>query len=167
MTSKQMGQSRPLLSRPWCWKKTNFRKSTSDTDEILCFFFIPHIAFSRVNITHIFLLCPMDRGKRGRTARMLRMEQDMESQALWGFMRPNPKRRYGRWKCFFVYLFGGLECVGHSMAYVAHLPIRIFGRFLDSNPESCHSKHAHYQLSLPTPQLSHPSPWKSTLWTEQ
>ncbi len=22
---------------------------------------------------------------------------------------------------FFVYLFGGLECVGHSFAYVAHL----------------------------------------------
>ncbi len=32
----------------------------------------------------------------------------------------------------FCIFFGGLECVGHSFAYVAH--IVFFGRCLDSNP---------------------------------
>jgi hypothetical protein len=36
---------------------------------------------------------------------------------------------------FFGYYFGGLECVGHSFAYVAHFGI--FERCLDSNSESC------------------------------
>ncbi len=30
-------------------------------------------------------------------------------------------KREQEWKVFFVYFFGGLECVGHSFAYVAHL----------------------------------------------
>ncbi len=39
---------------------------------------------------------------------------------------------------FIVYIFGGLECVDHSFAYVAHL---VFLRdFLISNPESCRSR---------------------------
>ncbi len=32
-----------------------------------------------------------------------------------------PFRRDANLKLFFVYCFGGLECVGHSFAYVAHL----------------------------------------------
>ncbi len=34
---------------------------------------------------------------------------------------------------FFGYFFGGLECTGHSFAYVAL-----------SNPENCRIKQAHY-----------------------
>ncbi len=47
----------------------------------------------------------------------------------------------------FVEFFGGLECVGHSCAYVAHFCI--FEKCLDSNSESCGSKQVRYQLSLP------------------
>ncbi len=47
-----------------------------------------------------------------------------------------------------LYFFGGLECVGLSFAYVAHFCI--FERCLDSNPESCRSKQARYQLSHPS-----------------
>jgi hypothetical protein len=126
---------------------------------------------------------------------------------------------------FFVHFFGGLECVGHSCAYVAHfvfwemseaeskekhdvwdsyavvdynltlsLPqsqlhhiyhrqpyamhestltlcqsrlyppvkgLRIWP--LDSNPESCRSKQARYQLCNPSPSnLSHTSPYLAT-----
>jgi hypothetical protein len=39
-------------------------------------------------------------------------------------------------------IFGRLECVGHSFAYVAHFVV-----FRDSNPESCRSKQARDQLS--------------------
>jgi hypothetical protein len=42
--------------------------------------------------------------------------------------------------------FAGL--VGHSFAMS---PFYIFERCLDSNPESCHSKQARYQLSHPSP----------------
>ncbi len=49
-----------------------------------------------------------------------------------------------------VYIFwGGLECVAHSFANVAHFAN--FQRCLDSNPESCCSKEARYQLSHPSP----------------
>jgi hypothetical protein len=50
--------------------------------------------------------------------------------------------------CFTVYTiyFGGLECVGHSFAYVAHF--MIFEGCLDSNSESCRSRRAPY---LPIP----------------
>jgi hypothetical protein len=39
--------------------------------------------------------------------------------------------------CFFFYsiFLEGLECAGHSFAYVPHFVF--FGRCLDSNPESC------------------------------
>jgi hypothetical protein len=47
---------------------------------------------------------------------------------------------------FFVYFFGGLECVGHSFAYVCRV-VCILEGCLDSNPESCRSKHARYLLS--------------------
>jgi hypothetical protein len=40
-------------------------------------------------------------------------------------------------KYFFVYFFGGLECVGHSFAYVAHFCISEI--CLESNPEFCRS----------------------------
>ncbi len=47
---------------------------------------------------------------------------------------------------FCVYFFGGLECVGHSFAYVAHFVF--FVRWLDSNSERCYrSKLARYQLT--------------------
>ncbi len=45
--------------------------------------------------------------------------------------------------------FGGLECVGHSFAYVAHYCI--FERCLNSNPECCRSKQARYLLSQASP----------------
>jgi len=35
-----------------------------------------------------------------------------------------------------MYIFCGLECVGHSVAYIANL-LYVFGRCLASNPESC------------------------------
>jgi hypothetical protein len=55
-------------------------------------------------------------------------------------------RYYGN---ILLYIFvGGLECVSHSFAYVAHF---VFKRCLDSNPESCRSKQARYQLSHPSP----------------
>jgi hypothetical protein len=49
---------------------------------------------------------------------------------------------------FFVYVFGGLECVGHSFAYVPFLCF--FQRCLDSNPESCHPPNLaiHFCLSF-------------------
>ncbi len=51
-----------------------------------------------------------------------------------------------------VYFFGGLECVGHSFAYVAHFVF--FEICLDSNPESCYrSKQARYLLSHPSPLI--------------
>jgi hypothetical protein len=54
--------------------------------------------------------------------------------------------------CIFFSFFGGLECVGHSFAYVAHFVF--FEICLDSNPESCHSKQARYQLSHPSPSVN-------------
>jgi hypothetical protein len=36
-------------------------------------------------------------------------------------IRAHRGRTYLIWFFFFVYFFGGLECVGHSFAYVAHL----------------------------------------------
>jgi hypothetical protein len=48
-------------------------------------------------------------------------------------------------KKFFVNFFGGLQCVGHSFAY------RTSPILSDSNPESCRSKQARYQLSHPSP----------------
>jgi hypothetical protein len=36
----------------------------------------------------------------------------------------------------FVYFLGGLECLGHSFAYVAHF-VHIFERCLDSDPKRC------------------------------
>jgi|688.fasta_scaffold308345_1 hypothetical protein len=49
------------------------------------------------------------------------------------------------------YFFGGIDCVGHSFACVAHFVS--FERCLDSNPDSCRSKQASYQLSHPSPFL--------------
>ncbi len=46
---------------------------------------------------------------------------------------------------FFYIFFGRLDCVGHSFASVAHFVF--FWEILDSNPESCRSKHVCYQLS--------------------
>jgi hypothetical protein len=40
---------------------------------------------------------------------------------------------------FSVYLFGGLECVGHSTPYVAHF---VFLRDLHSNPDTCSGSQA-------------------------
>jgi hypothetical protein len=48
-------------------------------------------------------------------------------------------------------IFAGLECVGHSFAYVAH--ILYYKRFLDSNPERCRKKQEHYQLSHSSPSI--------------
>ncbi len=48
-------------------------------------------------------------------------------------------------KFLFCIFFGGLQCVGNSFAYVAHFVF--FERCLDSNPESCRSKQARYQLN--------------------
>ncbi len=46
--------------------------------------------------------------------------------------------------------FGGLQCVGHFFAHVAHdIFLRDFW-----NLESCRSKQARYQLSLPSPCLA-------------
>ncbi len=60
-----------------------------------------------------------------------------------------PSSCLGFREIFFVYFFGdGLECVGHSLAYVAH-----FERCLESNPESCRSKQARYQFRHPSPFL--------------
>ncbi len=53
-------------------------------------------------------------------------------------------------ECHFFFLFGGLECVGHSFAYVAHFWFLIFEGCLDLNPECCRSKLAHYRLSHPS-----------------
>jgi hypothetical protein len=50
---------------------------------------------------------------------------------------------------FCINFFGGLECVVHSFACVAHFCI--FERCLDSNPENCSSKQARYKLSHPSP----------------
>jgi hypothetical protein len=54
---------------------------------------------------------------------------------------------------FCINFFGGLECVVHSFAYVTHFCI--FERCLDSNPESCSSKHRHATNLV----LNHPSPY--------
>ncbi len=48
---------------------------------------------------------------------------------------------------YFLYIFGGLVCVGHSFAYVAHFCI--FERCLDSNPERCRCKQMRYLLYIP------------------
>ncbi len=48
------------------------------------------------------------------------------------------------------------ESCGHVLLCVCR-PFCIFEGCLDSNPESCHSKQARYQLSHPW--LSHPSPY--------
>jgi hypothetical protein len=49
---------------------------------------------------------------------------------------------------FLVYFFGGLECVGHSLAHVAHF---VFLRDVwIRNPESCRSQQVRYQLSHPS-----------------
>ena len=39
---------------------------------------------------------------------------------------------------FFVYFLGGLECIGHTSAYVAHV------WFMNSNSECYRSKRARY-----------------------
>ncbi len=49
---------------------------------------------------------------------------------------------------FFGIFFGGLECVGHSFAYVAHL---VFHRDVWIWTQSPASKQARYQLSHPSP----------------
>jgi hypothetical protein len=46
---------------------------------------------------------------------------------------------------FMHFLFDGLECVGHSFAYVVHF--FIFERCLDS---SCRSKQSRYQFTHPS-----------------
>ncbi len=53
---------------------------------------------------------------------------------------------YSTFLCIF---FGGLECVGHSFAHVAHIVFLRYG--LHSNPKSCRSKQARYQLSYSSP----------------
>ncbi len=58
------------------------------------------------------------------------------------------------------FFFGGLEYDGHSFAYGAHF--MIFKGCLDSNSECCRCKRARYQLSYPSPSLSHPSPCLAT-----
>ncbi len=50
---------------------------------------------------------------------------------------------------FFVYFFGGLPLCWPLLC-LCH-PFCIFERCLDSNPESCRSKQARYQLSHPSP----------------
>jgi hypothetical protein len=55
-------------------------------------------------------------------------------------------------KSFFVYYFCGLECVGHSFAYVAYL---IFLRYVwIRSPESFRSKQACYNLATHLPNLA-------------
>jgi hypothetical protein len=55
---------------------------------------------------------------------------------------------------FFCIFFGGLCWPLLCLCR----PFCICERCLHSNPESCRSKQARYQLSLPSPLLSHPSP---------
>jgi hypothetical protein len=50
-----------------------------------------------------------------------------------------------------LYIFGELECVDHSFAYVAHF---VFLEMSKLDPR----EQARFQLSHPSPQLSHPSP---------
>ncbi len=45
-----------------------------------------------------------------------------------------------------IYFIGGLECVGHSFAYVANFGI--FERYLDSNPESCTSNEGQVRIHI-------------------
>ncbi len=45
-------------------------------------------------------------------------------------------------------------------------PFCMFERCLDSNPESCLTKQARYQLSHPSPMISHPSPLRASVDTE-
>ncbi len=54
---------------------------------------------------------------------------------------------------FFIFLCGP-EYVGHSLAYVSHFFI-FLQRCLNSNPESCRSKQARYQISQPSPLAAH------------
>jgi hypothetical protein len=74
---------------------------------------------------------------------------------------------------FFCIFFGGLECVGHSFAYVAHFVflrdawIRTQSaavaskRATNSNPSPLLS-HPSPLFSHPSPLLSHPSPYLAT-----
>jgi hypothetical protein len=58
----------------------------------------------------------------------------------------------------FCIFFGGLEC-WPLLCFCR--PFCIFGKCLNSNPESCRSKQVPYQLSHPSScQLSNPSPYK-------
>ncbi len=88
---------------------------------------------------------------------------------------PPTKRLYAFFRTtstIFLYFFGGLECVGHSFAYVAHF---YFWEMSSSNPESYRSKQARYQFRHPSPylathlstyspisHLSHPSSYLAT-----
>jgi hypothetical protein len=77
---------------------------------------------------------------------------------LYLFRKASPRPRAPlKPMTFFVNFFGGLECVGHSFAYVAHY---VFLRdvWIRTYVESCCGKQARYQLSfrthLPKKQLS-------------
>jgi hypothetical protein len=52
---------------------------------------------------------------------------------------------------FFVYFFGGLECVGHSFAYVAQFVFLKYVWIRTQIAAAASSKQARYQLSHPTP----------------
>jgi hypothetical protein len=73
----------------------------------------------------------------------------------------NVWREITQWgiKKLFKIFFGGQECVGHSFALCR--PFCVFERRLVSNPEGYRSKQARYQLSHPSPSLSHLSTWKN------
>jgi hypothetical protein len=52
--------------------------------------------------------------------------------------------------------FGGLQCVSHYYAYVAHFVFLIYV-WIRTHPESCR-----YQLSYPISLLRHPCPYLAT-----
>jgi hypothetical protein len=51
----------------------------------------------------------------------------------------------------FNFFFDGLECAGYSFTYVAHSAFLSDVWIVDSNPESCRSQQARYQLRQETP----------------
>ncbi len=109
-------------------------------------FTIPLNSLNLAGITHILLLTIKKHkiGIQNRKENKLKEHLYLKSSIRFCLMTSIYSPKLEEF-LFFVYFFGGLECVGHFFAYVAHL------WFLrDSNPEYCRSKLARYRLSHPS-----------------
>ncbi len=137
-----------LVSLLFCYSSLQYSfliPSTSTPINPFPYIFLLPSRFSSRNffLTSPFLLSSFLSSSPHSAALFLFRTWEWDAETYEGFSR------FRRAIYFFFFFFCGLDCVGHSFAYVAHFDFWEMSVY--SNPESCRSNQPRFQLSHPWP----------------